>query len=108
MINSLNQGDRSIANKRRQQMSNDNRARGLPIVNDNPGVAPVRLITTSDLRQALKQNALADLTDIAPRLGDLNDPDIDQLLVAPLAALRAEIAKGGTAMPGAEPVAADL
>ena len=64
------------------------------VVNSNSVAAPTKVLTTADLRLAKKQNALADLIAIAGQLGGLNDPDIDQLLVAPLAALRAEIAKG--------------
>jgi hypothetical protein len=74
-------------------MSNKHDVAPVRIVKDNSRAAPMRQITAADVRLALKQNALADLTDIARRLSGL-DPDIDQLLVAPIAALRAEIAKG--------------
>jgi hypothetical protein len=64
------------------------------IVDNNRDAAPTQVLRSADLQLALKRLALADLTDIAHRLSGLEDPDIDQLLVAPIAALRAEIAKG--------------
>jgi hypothetical protein len=64
------------------------------IVDNNRDAAPTRVLRSADLQLALKRNALADLVGIQDRLSWLKEPDIDQLLVAPIAALRAEIAKG--------------